>query len=355
MAVSKSVLAAALFGASTTTTASSCALSIESIAQDGYSDECEMAGVSSVCCVEAQKDPSKDPAQCDNDADHKAILDFVSAYEKWGAACQACASPDCDACKSGICHVSKSSATVGQLASAHVTKNVFGHAMKSKSDADYTPGEGCCIQRQAKDLTFTQSYDLDLDEMVEDIPKGSQCNREWTGLEAQLMDGNWIQDMRTVCILPDGSLVRLRSLNLMLSNGTTVNAGIISHADGTVDAKCDFADDTVRLKTPLDDDMCIGPKYHDSQVYVGPFAYGSAPVERYSAVSDTGLNEYVDFDVQNGCIPVNMGEIRVNNWVLGEHQVLPDGTFDIPQECYLQGGRALPKWVRMSTVVQKLV
>jgi hypothetical protein len=193
--------------------------------------------------------------------------------------------------------------------------------------------------------------------MAGDIPSGSQCDLEWTGVEAQLAEPGWIQDMRVACIFPDGELVRLRSLNLMLSNGTTVNAGIKYHADGTADANCDLSTNAVPLTRNLKgqaDDYCVGPAYDNITTYAGPFNYGSAPVERYTVPNADNplLNDTLDIDVQNGCIPVRVGRMSFNNYVLEEHQVLPEGTFDIPQECFQQSGRELPKWVRRSSFVQ---
>merc|ERR1712224_726708 len=130
--------------------------------------------------------------------------------------------------------------------------------------------------------------------MAGDIPSGSQCDPEWTGFEAQMFDGNWCQDMTISCNFPDRTPARLRSLNLQLANGTTVDASIIYHGNGTVEAKCGIKAQGAPLKKTFDEDTCYGPAYNPSHVYVGPFTYGSAPVERYAVLGDNFLNSTMD-------------------------------------------------------------
>merc|ERR1712048_1375909 len=212
---------------------------------------------------------------------------------------------------------------------------------------EYTPGQGCCLDATTSDLTLTQSYALNLDDMYDDIPAGSHCEKEWVGLEAQLLNGNWVQDMRAACQVPDAGLVHFRSLSLDLANGTGVDAAIKYYANGTVDAKCDMGAHSLRNKGPTP--YCVGPSYGD--IYVGAFTYGSAPVERYARpLYADPLNGTLDFDVQNGCIPITIltpdgDQIRINNYKL-EHQVLPPGTFDIPPECFQQAESELPAWAQ---------
>lgn len=199
-----------------------------------------------------------------------------------------------------------------------------------------SPGEGCCFPEQG--FSFHQSYPLQLDEIYDQITEmvdPSSCDLEMAGIEAISADGQkMLQDMSATCIDRadyDTKITKFRSVNLNLPDGG-VDATIIYHANGTVEANCDTALGR-RLQA---NDNCFGPKYHDSQPFLGNVSYGSLRTERFGNTL-SGLRTYIDLDVDNDCLPIRMTPFTITDF---DAAAPSDSLFVIPPECSQQSVKA---------------
>jgi len=183
------------------------------------------------------------------------------------------------------------------------------------------------------DVSLVQSYPFHLDEAYEKIPEGADCDEETFGAEAISADGKMYQDNAAVCRTMNGPST-YRSVNLILNNGTLLDANIIYHPNGTVEANCAFDARARPGPNPAQaqgSENCFGPKNDYPQEYVGIFTYGSLKAERYRFG-----NAFLDVDVDNGCLPIRQGSATFTNMFLDD----PDESlFAIPQECFQQGAK----------------
>lgn len=211
-----------------------------------------------------------------------------------------------------------------------------------------SPGDGCCMDTPpAGGWWFNHTFPfvrLGPYPMFQNVPDGVDCDEEVTGVEAVRCDGeggNCIEDDAVQslyrsyygnCIEDDG-VTTYRYFDLDLSNGTSISANIIYHADGTVEANCGLL---TRLASPQDNLMCFGPKYDEDQVFEGIVSYGGVKAERYLSTRSQG-EHFWDIDVDNGCIPFRVGPITMTNFV---NSAPPASLFAIPPECFQQGLKA---------------
>lgn len=213
---------------------------------------------------------------------------------------------------------------------------------------DDAPGQGCCADWHGMDLTYGFSFAVNYATMFE-IPPGSKCDPEWDAIQARLFGGNWVQAETIACRIPDGTWARFRSRHVLFTNGTYADVSTTIYGNDTGITKCKLS----TASYPPDDPTkwCVGP----GDRYLGQVTYGSLPVERYARPNDLSLDDVVEFDVQNGCVPVAFlfapnsesnvpSSLRINNWRIEAHAKLPNGTFDLPPECFLQAEQDLPAW-----------
>jgi len=210
-----------------------------------------------------------------------------------------------------------------------------------------SPGDGCCSD-VSNGVSLLLSYPFHLDEMYEKIPEGADCDEETFGAEAISADGKMYQDNAAVCRTMNGPST-YRSVNLILNNGTLLDANIIYHPNGTVEADCAFDTRARPGPNPAQaegPENCYGPKHGDGQEYVGIFTYGSLKSERYRYG-----NAFLDLDVDNGCIPIRQGPMTFTNVFFDE----PDeGFFAIPHECFQQGAKASGRVTRPKSFFRSL-
>lgn len=200
-----------------------------------------------------------------------------------------------------------------------------------------SPSGGCCVDVGDGGFSFTQTYPVQDDEVYDQLLRSfpdAYCDEEISGIQASVWaDGKAVQDMSVHCdLVGDNQLATVRSLDLLLPNGTDLYGMIIYHANGTVEADCNFGSSS---QQSLQEDFCIGPNYHDEQEFVSFVTYGSLVAERYGTSKAPGA--YIDLDVDHGCIPIKAPEFTITNWVTGEPA---ESLFAIPPECFQQGAKA---------------
>lgn len=196
-----------------------------------------------------------------------------------------------------------------------------------------SPPGGCCVDLGDGGWSLTQTYPLSEDEVYDQLPANADCGEEISGVQAASADGKAVQDMSVHCSLEYNELVTVRSLDLLLPNGTDLWSMIIYHPNGTVEADCHFGSPPSQQSSQ--EDSCIGPNYHDEDEFVGFVTYGSLVAERYGNSRVPGA--YVDLDADHGCIPIKSMEFTITNWSIEEPA---ESLFAIPPECFQQGAKA---------------
>lgn len=194
-----------------------------------------------------------------------------------------------------------------------------------------SPGGGCCMTSNG--FSLTQTYPVQDDDMYDRIPSGADCDPEISGTQAQSADGKAVQDMSVHCEI-DRDLARVRTLDLILPNGTNMFGIIIYHTNGTIDAECVFGPPLIKHSSQ-EESYCFGPDYHADHKFAGTVTYGSLIAERY-AVAPRAPGAYIDLDVDHGCIPIRMLELTITNVVNSDPA---ESLFAIPPECFQQGAK----------------
>merc|ERR1711904_519269 len=111
------------------------------------------------------------------------------------------------------------------------------------------------------------------------------------------------QDMGTQCVWEDGTSVYYRSAEFNFANGTTLR-----YVNAFLDNYTSVEESCVRTHSPVTPPVngsirnisqnCYGPKYHHG-ILADYVHYGSVSATRYM-----WSGQYIDIDVDNGCIPV---------------------------------------------------
>jgi len=133
-------------------------------------------------------------------------------------------------------------------------------------------------------------------------------------------------------------------LSLQLANGTQIQSAIATYPNGTTAGSCRSYVRRMRsFPAPTDPTMCLG----QYQKYIGIISYGSLQVERYatswSSESDFE-DDFTDLDVENGCIPLQLGNIQARNFI---HSDPAEALFAIPEDCLKPPGGANDPYTRV--------